>query len=355
MSRRLRPSILVAIVAALSAVLTLGALVAPASAVVESSTLTTDTPQSGRIFRDGVPSACGSAKTYPSLFNPGATFDYDTTTFTAPVTGCITIERVSAECAASPGDLDNVNVHLSVYADSYDPLDQAANYLGDQGSSINNVMALDVVKGDALVVVATNTSGQDACTTEVTISTPPVAAVMVTKIGNARDGANVTFEAADADSFECSIDGAAFTACTSPAIYPGLADGDHTVQVRGTNALGTQDPSTTVAFETCNTVAPKAANVAAAGAKTTAVKAEKKAAKALKKAKKAKAKAKKKLAAAKKSGTPAQIVKAKNSYAKKAKAFKKAAKKKKAATKKRKAAVKAAKAAAKAYADCLAV
>lgn len=50
-------------------------------------------------------------------------------------------------------------------------------------------------------------------------------------------------------TFECALDAAAFAACASPAVYPGIAVGDHTFQVRAVGLAGT-DPTPAAATVT---------------------------------------------------------------------------------------------------------
>src|SRR5439155_1397234 len=44
-------------------------------------------------------------------------------------------------------------------------------------------------------------------------------------------------------SFQCELDGAGFSACTSPKSYSGLAEGSHTFKVKATDAAGNTDGS----------------------------------------------------------------------------------------------------------------
>lgn len=54
--------------------------------------------------------------------------------------------------------------------------------------------------------------------------------------------ASFTFSTTEqGSSFECSLDGAAFAACTSPEEYTGLAESDHTFAVRAVDAAGNAD------------------------------------------------------------------------------------------------------------------
>lgn len=59
--------------------------------------------------------------------------------------------------------------------------------------------------------------------------------------------ATIAFTSTEAGStFQCSLDDAPFTACTSPVLYTGLALGEHTFAVYATDAAGNPDPTPAV-------------------------------------------------------------------------------------------------------------
>ena len=90
-------------------------------------------------------------------------------------------------------------------------------------------------------------AARNSATSSVTITvdnTPPDTALTSTPPGVGPDSATFAFAASESGStFECSLDGAPFAACTSPKTYSGLAPGPHSFSVRALDALGNVDPT----------------------------------------------------------------------------------------------------------------
>jgi uncharacterized repeat protein (TIGR01451 family) len=89
--------------------------------------------------------------------------------------------------------------------------------------------------GNASPVSATNTFTVDLTPPDTTIVTGPTGTLTTAT-------ASFTFESTEPNStFECSLDGAAFTSCPASHTLTGLADGMHTLQVRARDAAGNAD------------------------------------------------------------------------------------------------------------------
>jgi len=107
------------------------------------------------------------------------------------------------------------------------------------GLHIFEVRATDAA-GNADPSPASRTWTVDATAPETTISTGPAAAVNVTSAG-------FQFSASETGgSFECRVDGGAWTFCASPFNLSNLALGQHTFQVRGTDVAGNTDATPAV-------------------------------------------------------------------------------------------------------------
>ncbi len=122
------------------------------------------------------------------------------------------------------------------------------------GDHAFEVTATDLA-GNADPTPAVHAWTVDTSAPDTTIDTGPTGAVSAVE-------ATFTFSTPDAATgatFECALDGAAFTACTSPATYASLAEGPHTFQVRVLDATGNVDPTPATRTWTVDTVAPTVA------------------------------------------------------------------------------------------------
>ncbi|HEX7171171.1 MAG TPA: DNRLRE domain-containing protein, partial [Candidatus Limnocylindria bacterium] len=76
-------------------------------------------------------------------------------------------------------------------------------------------------------------------------TTPPETTILSGPSG-VSSSSSATFEFTSSElnsTFACSLDGAPYGSCTSPATNSGLANGDHTFAVRATDASGNADPT----------------------------------------------------------------------------------------------------------------
>src|SRR4051812_35115201 len=87
----------------------------------------------------------------------------------------------------------------------------------------------------------------------------PDTAINVGPANASTTGRDVSFtfgSPASGVTYECSLDGGAFMACTAPQAYTGLPDGMHTFTVRAKNAAGSVDPSPATRTWTVDGTAP---------------------------------------------------------------------------------------------------
>jgi hypothetical protein len=92
---------------------------------------------------------------------------------------------------------------------------------------------------------AGNASGWSAARSVTFDTTPPTSTIGPTKPANPTNATAgpIAFSANETATFACSLDGAAFAACTSPVSLSGLADGSHTLRVQATDVVGNVEPA----------------------------------------------------------------------------------------------------------------
>jgi hypothetical protein len=103
------------------------------------------------------------------------------------------------------------------------------------GSHTFSVKATDAA-GNTDTSPASTTWTVDTTAPETTIDSGPSGTITIAE-------ATFEFSSEEGAAFECRLDGAAYSACTSPKSYTALTDGSHTFQVKATDAVGNTDTS----------------------------------------------------------------------------------------------------------------
>jgi hypothetical protein len=130
-----------------------------------------------------------------------------------------------------------------------------------EGSHTFSVKATDAV-GNVDATPANRTWTVDTGTPQTTIDSKPPARTNSTS-------ATFAFSSDEAGStFECGLDGGAFSTCSSPKAYSGLSEGSHTFSVRATDAVGNVDPTPDDYAWTVDTTAPAVGGVTPVDAAT---------------------------------------------------------------------------------------
>ena len=153
--------------------------------------LLTDPTHSPRITRDGVHSACGTAKPYPGDFGSG-TFHYKTFALsnTSATPDCVTLNLKNLD----PDGLKQV--HLVAYTGSFNPANISQNYLGDTGqSSLNGAvesMSVTIPGNTTIILVATEPNANTAFTADFTITVLSASCGTILKTVESPKGAAVS-------------------------------------------------------------------------------------------------------------------------------------------------------------------
>jgi hypothetical protein len=173
------------------------------------------TPASHSWTIDATPpdTTIGPSQPAPLTTATGATFDFSSTEL--PATFQCSLDGAAFTSCSSP---------------------RSYSGLAD-GSHTFQVRAIDT---------ATNADSTPASYAWTIDTTPPVTSIGPAVPPANTSSSNATFDLGSNEAgstFECRLDGGAFAGCITPASYTGLADGDHTFDVRATDPAGNVDTS----------------------------------------------------------------------------------------------------------------
>jgi hypothetical protein len=157
-----------------------------------------------------------------------------TTSATSPVDGAFTVTATFSEsvtdfalddltigngsASALTGSGSTYTFIVTPAADGNVTVDVPAGGAHDAAGNGNSAATRLQMANDSTPPTVASTSGPDATTTDST--------------------AIFAFAADETTTFTCSLDGAAFAACSSPTVLAGIGAGDHVFEVRATDAAG---------------------------------------------------------------------------------------------------------------------
>ncbi|NWG21820.1 MAG: choice-of-anchor D domain-containing protein, partial [Chloroflexi bacterium] len=205
----------------------------------------TGLPEGSRTFEVRARDAAGNADASPATrtWTVDAT-PPDTTITGGPANGSTSGPDVSFTFTSEAGATFECRVLPAAFA----PCTSPQNLTLPGGSRTFEVRARDAV-GNIDATPATRTWTVDATPPDTTITGGPTGTVATTS-------ASFTFTSTETGTFQCSLDGAPFTACTSPQNYAGLADGAHTFAVRAIDAVNNIDATPATRTWTVDTTPP---------------------------------------------------------------------------------------------------
>ena len=150
---------------------------------------------------------------------------------TASPTNPSTSSSASLSFMAEPGAAFSCSLDGVAFATCTSPM----SYTGlADGSHTFQVKASDVA-GNA-GVAASYTWTMDTIVPVATVTASPTNP-------STSSSPSLSFSSESGAGFQCSLDGAAFAACTSPTSYVGVVDGSHTFQVKATDSAGNTGPA----------------------------------------------------------------------------------------------------------------